>query len=102
MHFKPDDFIFSEFNIQTARRHLKPIAVPSIFPWTIDHHRTSVTSQIASSSKQRSELAVSVDKFDVNNFHDNFCSTTETIVGSDVEEIDCASTKEIEDPAKKI
>ena len=102
IHFKPDDFIFSEFDIQTARRRLKPTAVPSVFPWTIDHHRTSVTSQIASSSKQRCELAVSVDKFDVNNFHDNFCSTTEIIVGSDVEEIDYASTEETEDTTKKI
>ena len=102
VHFKPDDFIFSEFNIQTARHHLRPTAIPSIFPWTSDHHRTSITSQIASSSKQRCELAVSVDKFDVNKFHDNFCSTTETIVSSDVEEIDYVSTEETEDASKII
>ena len=100
VHFKPDDFIFSEFNIHTARRYLRPTAIPSIFPWTIDHHRTTVTSQIASSSKQRCELVVLVDEFDVNQFHNNFCSTTETIVSSDVEEIDYASTEETEDATK--
>lgn len=93
-HFKPDDFFFSEFNIQTERHHLKPTAVPSIFPWTTERCRTSITSQIASSSHHRCEVAVPVDEFDLENFEDNFCGTTETHVGSDIEETGCVSKED--------
>lgn len=85
MHFKLEDFIFNEFNIQTVRCHLKPTAIPSIFPWTVTHHCKSVTSQIAASSKQRYELTVTADEVDVNKFKNNFCSITEMAVGSDLE-----------------
>ena len=78
MHFNPDDFYHSEFDIQTTRPRLKPTAVPSIFPWTIKNpRRASVTSYIASSQQQRCHLKVPVSEFDLNNFADNFHNITE-------------------------
>ena len=94
-HFKPDDFIFIEFNIETERRHLRSTAVPSIFPWTTERCRTSITSQIACSSKYRCEVVVPMDEFDVKNFDDNFCCISDTNVGSDIEDIFEDTTDEV-------
>jgi len=94
-HFKLDDFIFTEYNIETERRHLKNTAVPSIFAWTTESCRATVTSQIARSSKNRCELTVPVNEFDMENYEDNFCSISDANVESDPEEI-------IEYPSDKV
>ena len=101
-HFKPDDFFFSEFNIQKSRCHLKPTAVPSIFAWNPGYSRASVTSQIASSSKLRCQLIKPVSEFNVNNFDENFCNNTEAF--HDINELDSmtVNTENIEDTTTRI
>ena len=99
-HFKPDDFFFSEFNIQKSRCHLKPTAVPSIFAWNSGYSRASVTSQIASSSKLRCELIKPVSEFNVNNFDENFCSSTEMF--HDINELDSVKAEEARTTIQKL
>ena len=49
-------------------------------PWTTERCRTSVTSQIASSTKHRCDVVVPVSEFNTESFDDNFCCTSDTIV----------------------
>ena len=63
--------------MKTNRCHLRSTAIPSIFPWTTERCHTSVTSQIACSTKHRCDAVVPVDDFDTSNFDDNFCCTTD-------------------------
>ena len=102
VHFNPDDFYHGEFDIQTTRRHLKPTAVPSIFPWTIKNScRKSVTSNIASSQQQRYDLKVPVCEFDVNNFDDNFHNVTED-AGDGNGVVDFESLEEVKDTTSQV
>ena len=78
---------FSEYNVETERRHLRNTAVPSIFAWTTERYHASVTSQIALTSKNRCELVIPVNEFDMENYEDNFCSISDANVESDPEEI---------------
>ena len=106
VHFNPDDFYHGEFDIQTTRRHLKPTAVPSIFPWTIKNPcRTSVTSNIASSQQQRYVLKVPVSEFDVNNFDNNFHNVTEDANNGDGDGngvVDFESLEEVKDTTSQV
>ena len=99
-HFKPDDFFFSEFNIQKSRCHLKPTAVPLIFAWNSGYSRASVTSQIASSSKLHCELIKPVSEFNVNNFDENFCISTEMFY--DINELDSVKAEEATTTIQKL
>ena len=57
LHFKPQDFLYSELQIESSRSRLKPNAVPSVFAWTTHlSQRTTVTSKIAASLQQRCDL----------------------------------------------
>ena len=57
LHFKPQDFLFSELYIDSSRPRLKPNAVPSLFAWTTQlSQRTTLTSTIANSLQQRCDL----------------------------------------------
>ena len=54
LHFKPEDYHYSESILPSAKPHLKPTAIPSVFPWTINvSQRTTMTSKIAASSQHR-------------------------------------------------
>ena len=54
LHFKPQDFLYSELQIESSRPRLMPNAVPSVFAWTTHlSQRTTVTSKIAASLQQR-------------------------------------------------
>ena len=66
------EVIFSEYSLKTERRHLRNTAIPSIFAFTTECCRTSVTLQIAHSSKIRCKLVVPVNEFDMKNYDDNF------------------------------
>ena len=57
LHFKPEDYLYSELLLPSAKPCLKPTAVPSVFPWTntVSHHST-VTSKVAASSQQRCDI----------------------------------------------
>ena len=66
--------------------------MPSIFAWNSGYSRASVTSQIASSSKLRCELIKPVSEFNVNNFDENFCSSTEMF--HDINELDSVKAEE--------
>ena len=58
LHFTAEDYINGNA-LYSARRVLKPTAVPSVFPWTKDqYHRTTAVSQLATSPYQR------FDRFD--------------------------------------
>ena len=58
LHFTAEDYINGNA-FYSARRVLKPTAVPSVFPWTKDqYHRTTAVSQLAASPYQR------FDRFD--------------------------------------
>ena len=53
LHFTAEDYINGNA-LYSARRVLKPTAVPSVFPWTKDQYRrTTVVSQLAASPYQR-------------------------------------------------
>lgn len=57
LHFKPQDFVYSELQIESSRPRLKPNAVPSVFAWTTHFSQhTTVTSKIAASLQQRCDL----------------------------------------------
>ena len=56
LHFTAGDYISGDA-MHSKRRVLKPTAVPTIFPWTIEKHkRTSITSKVAISMDQRSDI----------------------------------------------
>lgn len=74
--------------------------MPSIFAWNPRYSRASVTSQIAASSKIRCELVKPVCERNMNNFDENFCSTTETF--HDVNELDSVNTETIRDTTTTI
>ena len=54
-HFASDDFV-TLLDCSSIRPHLKPTAIPSIFPWSKVHGRTTLTSKIAFSAKQRKDV----------------------------------------------
>ena len=57
LHFKPEDYLYSELLLPSAKPRLKPTAVPSVFPWTNRvSQRTTVTSKLAASSQQRCDI----------------------------------------------
>ena len=54
-HFTSDDFV-TLLDCSSIRPRLKPTAIPSIFPWSRIHGRTTLTSKIAFSAKQRKDV----------------------------------------------
>jgi len=55
LHFTPDDYISGD--LQSARQVLQGTAIPSLFPWTREmYQRTTITSRLAASVYQRSDL----------------------------------------------
>ena len=65
LHFKPQDFLYSELYIESSRPRLKPNAVPSLFAWTTQvSQRTTLTSKMAVSLQQRCDLRT--DQKDLN------------------------------------
>ena len=57
LHFKPEDYLYSELLLPSAKPRLKLTAVPSVFPWTNRvSQRTTVTSKLAASSQQRCDI----------------------------------------------
>ena len=102
VHFKADDFFLGVYDVQTARRRLKPTAVPSVFPWTANNFScTSVTSSIASSQQQRYNLKVPIGEFKSDNFDKNFINIAEN-AGDDDNDDDSVYTEEVEDPTSKV
>lgn len=55
-HFTSSDFVATVLDYPLERRHLKPNAVPSIFPWTTEVQR-SITLQGTTSLLQQSEYS---------------------------------------------
>ena len=63
IHFKPQDFLYSELQLESSRPRLKPDAVPSVFEWTTHFsQRTTMTSKVAASRQQRCDLRSDHDK----------------------------------------
>ncbi|XP_065919410.1 uncharacterized protein [Dysidea avara] len=57
LHFKPDDYTHSEYQLPSSKPRLRPTAVPSVFPWTGQvFQRKSRTSVVAISSQQRCDF----------------------------------------------
>ena len=57
LHFKPQDFLYSELQIESSRPRLKPNVVLSVFAWTTHlSQRTTVTSKIAASLQHKCDL----------------------------------------------
>ena len=53
LHFKSEDYHFSESILPSAKPRLKPTAIPLVFPWTINvSQRKTMTSKVAASSQQ--------------------------------------------------
>lgn len=53
LHFTAEDYISGDA-LNSARRVLKPTAIPSVFPWTKERYqRTTTVSQLAASPNQR-------------------------------------------------
>ena len=53
LHFTAEDYINGDA-LNSARRVLKPTAIPSVFPWTKERYqRTTAVSQLAASPNQR-------------------------------------------------
>ena len=103
VHFKVDDLNYLRvYDVQTARHHLKPTAVPSIFPWTANNFfHTSVTSRIAYSQQQRYNLKVPIDKFKSDNFNEIFINIAENADDDDNDD-DFVYIEEVEDPTSKV
>ena len=58
LHFKPEDYLYSELLLQSAKPRLKPTAVPSVFPWAnAVSHRTTLTSKVSASAQQRCDIS---------------------------------------------
>jgi len=54
-HFSSDDFV-TLLGCPSIRSRLKPAAVPSVFPWSRIRQRTTRTSKVACSAKQRKDV----------------------------------------------
>ena len=54
-HFSSNDFV-TLFGCPSVRSHSKPAAVPSVFPWRRIRQRTTRTSKVACSAKQRKDV----------------------------------------------
>ena len=53
LHFTAEDYINGDA-LNSARRVLKPTAIPSVFPWTKERYqRTTAVSQLAASPNQK-------------------------------------------------